>query len=171
MLCVLLIGDLFNPKKGPGFFSVYCFRKPQLNQRATGRKCPSCKNPLRDSWPKPLCRSCIADLVREESTQECKDLLSSVRKELAETLGTVRSLVEKKGQSSSQEQSSQSSLPPSTSRPVESESEDERGSVPPSTVYSEDEEARSSRYKLSLEEVDELLKAIYTTLEIQEGRP
>lgn len=113
------------------------------------------------------------DLVKEESSQECKELLSSVRKELAEALGTVRSLV-KHGQSSSQEQSSHSSFPQSTSRQVESESEEERESIPPSTIDSEEEEveeeSRSSRYKLSLEEVDELLKAIYTTLEIQEEK-
>ncbi|XP_073480059.1 uncharacterized protein [Aquarana catesbeiana] len=33
------------------------------SERATGRKCPSCKNPLKDFWPKPVCKSCIAGLV------------------------------------------------------------------------------------------------------------
>lgn len=51
---------------------------------------------LSDLWQKPMCKSCIADLVEEETPQECKDLFSSVI-ELTDSLSSVRSLLVKNG--------------------------------------------------------------------------
>lgn len=53
-----------------------------------------------------------------------------------------------------------------------SDSEDEKGSVSPGSEEEEDEEkeASSSRYRLSFEEVDDLLKTIHTTLNIKEDK-
>lgn len=57
---------------------------------------------------------------------------------------------------------------------MESESEEERKSIPPSMLDSEEDdkekEIRASCNKLTLEEVDDLLKPVYTTLDIQEEK-
>lgn len=104
--------------------------------------------------------------------QECNELFSSIRKKLAETLGTVCSLLQEQG--SGQGQSSHSNPLPSILKSVKSESEEKRESIPLSTLDSNEEEGeeeiRASRYKLTLEEVDDLLKVVYTTLDIQEEK-
>lgn len=120
-----------------------------------------------------MCRTCIADLVEEETLQQCKDLFSSVR-ELMDTLSSVRSsLVKNPAAQTDSQQSTLSSPLPSTSKAVEvSDSEDASTLIPLMDSDKEGEEAdlRTSRYKPSLEEVDDLLKAIYMTLGIQEEK-
>ena len=124
---------------------------------------------------KPLCKACIADLVKEESSQQNNEFISSF-KELTDTLSSVRSLLSRTPQvlSDSQQTGGTSSQPSTSKSAVSSDSEDEGESALCSIRDSEEEEkeevASSSRYKLSLEEVDELLKAIYTTLEIAEEK-
>lgn len=119
-----------------------------------------------------MCRTCVAELVVEETSQECTDLFSSVR-ELTNSLSLVRSLLVKSLASQAGPKQPPSTPRPSTSRAVVStDSGDEGTNTLPSLKDSDEEEEDSwaSRYKLSLEEVDDLLKVIYMTLEIQEER-
>lgn len=141
------------------------------------RKCPSCKGLLRDSWPKVLCKSCITDIVKEETAPaspaaQQSELLSSFRKELADTFESFRSYLDRRPTAhSSVVPHSQSSV--SASRGG-SDSEEEESNI----LLNSEEEAEevneasspSSRYKLSLEEVDDLLRTIHTTLNITEDK-
>ncbi|XP_073464402.1 bifunctional coenzyme A synthase isoform X3 [Aquarana catesbeiana] len=75
--------------------------KTKHSSPPTKRKCPSCKKEIGESWIKVLCRSCIADLVKEETTPATPatqqgELLSSFRKELANTFETFRSYLDKR---------------------------------------------------------------------------
>lgn len=95
-------------------------------------------------------------------------------RELTNTLSSVRSsLVKNLAAHTDTQQSTLSSPLPSTSKAAEvSDSEEEGASTLLSLKGSDKEEddSKTSRYKLSLEEVDDPLKAIYTTLEIQEEK-
>lgn len=140
-----------------------------------------------ESWSKPLCRDCIEGLVREQSGEQSSDLAASV-KELSNTVQTFKTLFaslqlpQPQVVSPPAQQSVPQSLMDAPSGSGENpggarfevEEEPDSGSSDPQGE-SEGEEAegestRSSRYKLSLEEVEELLGAIHTTLGIQEER-
>ncbi|XP_077319390.1 uncharacterized protein LOC143941218 isoform X2 [Lithobates pipiens] len=151
------------------------FQEKSLGKARPGqRKCPSCKTPLRDSWQKAMCRNCIRELMEEETSQQYKDLFSSV-KELTNSLSSVRSILVQNPPAQTEPQNLPPSPRASSSRQVETEeSGDEGGSTLISFRDSEEEEeeedSRGSKFKLSLEEVDDILKAIYTTLKIQEEK-
>lgn len=136
------------------------------------RKCPSCKSKLPEGWKKTLCQACIDLLVKEDASSACSDLIASVKKELDATIQSFRSSLANPSLSQpTTSQSSQGSLivpvmeteaspTPEGHSPSQSEDSDE----------GEEGENLPSRFKLSLEQVDGLLKAIYTTLGLEEER-
>lgn len=120
------------------------------------------------NWKNALCSTCIASLVKEESASVCDDLVASVKKELYATIQSFRdSLVNPAASQPSTSESSQVSLsvPENLSEGPSTRSQ----SPAPSNDGSEEEEgegaeAAPSNFKLSLEEVDGLLRAIHVTL-------
>ena len=118
-----------------------------------------------------MCKSCIKDLVEEETSQQYKVLFSSVQ-ELASSLNSVKSMLVQTPAVQAEPQHLPPSPKASTSRSEVVDSGDEGTSTLRSLRDSDEEEEegeyRNSRYKVSLDEVDDLLEAIYTTLDIQE---
>ena len=162
------------------FACVFQKTDKDKNTHSTKKRCPSCKVTLRESWKKAICSDCIDKLVQEH-TAEQSDLASSV-KELSNTFGSFKTFFENfqipQLQSAPPVQATTlvPGVRPSTSagpsRVPSEELEEEPDSAVSGSQESE-EEAREgdsrkpSRYKLSLEDVDHLLEAIYATLGIQ----
>ena len=122
-----------------------------------------------------MCRSCIRNLVEEETSQQYKDLYSSVQ-EMASSLSSVKDILAQ-GPANQGEPQQPPPIPKvPASRQTDGDSGDEGTSTLTSLRGSDEEEqeeedsSKSSKFKLSLEEVDDLLKAIYTTLDIQEEK-
>lgn len=138
------------------------------------RKCAVCANKLSSSWSKAVCRTCIEGLVKDDPVASCQKMLTSVRDELASTFSSFRTLIDKLQTPAE----SPSSLKASVSTPQQAESEDSEAEVRSTRSSLEEsgsdteprdrESTRGSRFKLSVEDVDDLLKAIYTTLELKE---
>ena len=137
------------------------------------KKCAVCKNLLKGSWLKPLCRTCIAEVVKEEASTSApsgqpKESLSSFRKELENTFSSFRSFLEKRPVSQSAPRASTSSHGWEVSESEDEEPKNLSGSE--AEEGDEDKDPTPSRYRLSLEEVDDLLKTIHTTLNIKEDK-
>ncbi|PIO30776.1 hypothetical protein AB205_0160780, partial [Aquarana catesbeiana] len=139
------------------------------------KKWPSCRSTLGEYWGKVLCRVCIEGLVKEHSTEQSSDLAASV-KELSSTFESFKVLFE----------NFQPMQPPASPLPVQqdvapgplagpSASEGLPGGTReafkdhPDIASSDDsresdgekvngESTRTSRYKLSLEEVSKRRK-------------
>ncbi|PIO34739.1 hypothetical protein AB205_0089000 [Aquarana catesbeiana] len=126
------------------------------------------------SWRKAVCRTCIEGLVKDDPVASCQKMLTSVRDELASTFSSFRTLIDKLQTPAE----SPSSLKASVSTPQQAESEDSKAEVRSTrssleesgsdTELRDRESTRGSRFKLSVEDVDDLLKAICTTLELKE---
>lgn len=122
-----------------------------------------------------LCQSCILGLLKEESASAYGGLVTSLKEELISTFQTFRSvLAEVKSP-----QLQQVSVAPSTMvtiLPGKGEYEAGSGYSLPMTGSSDEEDplegtfTGSSRFKLTLEEVDELHVAIYDILDIKEEK-
>ncbi|XP_073476117.1 lamina-associated polypeptide 2, isoforms alpha/zeta-like [Aquarana catesbeiana] len=129
-----------------------------------------------ENWKKVLCSTCITSLVKEESASVCDDLVASVKKELYATIQTFRdSLVNPAASQPSTSEASQGSISfPMVEALPEGPSIREEQSPTPSVKDSEEEgeeaEVAPSKFKLSLEEVDGLLKAIHVTLGLSEEK-
>lgn len=136
------------------------------------KRCPSCKIKLNEGWKKALCQACIDSLVREETTSACSDLIASAKKELDATIQSFRSSLTYP--SASQPTTSQSSQGSLLVPAVEAEMGPlNREGLSPSHSNESNEDSdelenMSSKYKLSLDQVDGLLKAIYATLGLEE---
>lgn len=137
------------------------------------KKCAVCGTKLGPNWEKPLCPDCVNSLVRDDSVASCHNILSSVKDKLASTFQSFKGMMDRmQGPSPSLVRAA--SLP-SLSEPSQ-EAEEDRvrpRSLASSQVDSasdsegEDDSSRVFRYKLSLDDVGDLLKAIYDTLEIR----
>ena len=144
------------------------------NTHSSKRKCPQCKATLRDSWKKAICSDCINQLVQEHNSEHT-ELASSV-KELANTFDSFKTFFEgfQQLQSASPSITTAVQIPSNRAGPSNTPTEeaDEEPDNAVSGSQESDEEAQEgdsrkpSRYKLSLEDVDHLLGAIYTTLGI-----
>ncbi|PIO24885.1 hypothetical protein AB205_0183080, partial [Aquarana catesbeiana] len=124
------------------------------------KRCASCKAALREALTKLLWKTCKADLVREEtSTKEPSvqpgEMLTYFWKELEDMFQSFHSYLDKRPVAQSAESSPPSAHTSSTARRVVSESEEEE----------KDESSGSDG-----EKVEDLLKTIYTTLNIKEDK-
>lgn len=170
--------------------SLFLFQKATEKSKSphgSKKKCPSCRVSMGESWTKALCKECIDGLVREQAAEQGTDLAASV-KELSSTFQSFKALF-----SSFQLPQAQSSPLPVqqsvTPSPVDTPSvsgerpggsrveiEEEPDSTASDSQRESDveevdgESTKTSRYKLSLDEVEELLGAIHTTLGIQEEK-
>ena len=145
--------------------------------QAPKRKCAVCGEKLGSSWKKPLCAECIASLVKDDSTAECHKVLTSVRDELASTFSSFRGMMDRVQMPSPIYKASSAPSLAATPGVFEQEEEEAGGSTrsqassqmdSASGSEVEEDSSRGARYKLSLEDVGELLNAIYETLEIRE---
>lgn len=68
----------------PLFFFLLLGCRLNISVQPVKKRCPACKAKLGESWSKILC-SCIADLVKKESSSACTDLLTSIKNELCAT--------------------------------------------------------------------------------------
>lgn len=97
---------------------------------------------LKESWAKVLCKECITDLVKEETTPSApvvqQDLLSSFRKDLADTFESFKSYLDKRPATGSSVPRSQSSV---SAYRGDSDSEEENRSV----ATESEEEAEEER--------------------------
>ncbi|PIO16382.1 hypothetical protein AB205_0165150, partial [Aquarana catesbeiana] len=139
------------------------------------KRCPSCRAKMGENWKKILCSTCITSLVKEESASVCDDLVASVKKELYATIQTFRdSLVNPAASQPSTSEASQGSISFTMVEALpEGPSIREEQSPTPSVKDSEEEgeeaEVAPSKFKLYLEEVAGLLKAIHVTLGLRNG--
>lgn len=121
-----------------------------------------------------MCRACIAKLVKDDPTVSSQKMLTSVRDELKSTISSFKTLVEK--MQAPVQPSTPAQAPPSLNDPVgleeEVSSSHSSGGEQEGSGSGEEHKGNdshdSSNCKLSLEDVDNLLKAVYTTLEIEE---
>ena len=149
----------------------------QRESHSSKRRCASCKATLRDSWRKAICSDCINQLVQEQNRTENKQLASSV-KELSNSFESLKTLFEgfqiPQPQSASPSTSTVTRIPSTCAGPSITPREEEEeepdnavsGSQESEGEAQEGDSRKPSRYKLSLEDVDHLLGAIYTTLGI-----
>ena len=133
-----------------------------------------CGTKLSSNWDKPLCPDCVNSLVKESSLTTCNQMLSSFKDEMASTFQSFKGLIDRM-------QAPATSLTRASSTPslqIQEEEEEIRDRTPRSVVSSqagsasesegEEDSSRAARYKLSLDDVGDLLNAIYDTLDIQE---
>lgn len=84
-----------------GIFQTKSKEKSEHVSPPPKKQCASCRAALREAWTEPLCKTCIAYLVREEtSTKEPSvqpsEMLTSFRKELEDTFQSFRSYLDKR---------------------------------------------------------------------------
>ena len=124
-----------------------------------------------ESWKKPWCKACIAALVQKESASVREELMASVKDELLATFQTMRESLAPVtiSQPSTSQSSQETGWAP---RPSDNEGSRESQPQAPSSEDSENEEEieSPSKFKLSLEDVDGLLRAIYATLGLSEEK-
>ena len=186
-----MLGDTFSsPARGDGVFfcglgylwgHLICVFQAKTQVKAQSqphkRKCAVCGNKLSSTWGKAVCRTCIDGLVKDDPVTSCQKMLTSVRDELASTFGSFRELIDKM-QVPQQGTSSKRKASVVSTPQVSVESEDSEAEAKSTHSSQEDSgsdtepkdrvSSKGSRFKLSLEDVDNLLKAIYTTLEMEE---
>ena len=169
-------------------FSFLCFllqKSTEKSDHSSKRRCPSCRTSLRETWDKVLCRHCIEDLVKEKDAERGSELAATV-KELSSTFQSFKDLFAGFQLPQSSPSPAQQAIPPSLmalpsgSRENpgdlrEDVEEEQDSAASDSQKESEGEgkegkSSRNSRYKLSLEEVDDLLGAIHATLGISEEK-
>lgn len=157
------------------FFSfVIFFWQAKSSEPAIKKRCPSCKAKLLEGWKKTLCQICIDSLVKEEASSACSDIIASVKKELDATIQAFRSslVTPALSQATTSDPSQDSHLTPTVE--AEAGPTTQKGHSPSYSGEEEEEEEEEadapSRYKLSLEQVDSLLKAIYATLGMEEEK-
>ncbi|XP_068089124.1 lamina-associated polypeptide 2-like [Hyperolius riggenbachi] len=147
------------------------------------RSCILCNKPLQQHWPKASCQKCISSIINEDNTASCKDFMFTMRQEMVETFKAFR---ESLPTTSAQDQQSVRPVKPkkatSKSPRIIYSSEEEQDShhdtgEPESksseelSDYEDPEDAfKSSRFKFASEETEELLKAIYSTLDIPQKK-
>ena len=125
-----------------------------------------------EDWKKPWCKACIAAVVQEESASIREELVSSVKNELLASFQSVRgSLASTPSTQPSTSQSSQEVVVLSSGPSVFEEVSLGQPQDPSSGESETEEETGSpAKFKLSLEEVDNLLIAIYATLGLGEEK-
>ncbi|PIN97262.1 hypothetical protein AB205_0124080, partial [Aquarana catesbeiana] len=164
-------------------------RKPMLRQRSAMPAPAIPRVTLGEAWTKMLCKNCIDALVNERASEQETGLAASV-KELSSTFQSFKTPFEGLQFPANPSPASQSTTPPlaqgsASSQPMATASAEETpgpsreeareepdsatsGSQDESEGENQDGESRRpSRYKLSLDEVEELLGSVYTTLGIQ----
>ena len=159
--------------------------KTGSGRHSSKRKCASCRDVLPETWTKVLCRDCIQSLVRENELEQESGLAASV-KELSSTFSSFKSLFERLQPlavptlvtTQPQAQGPAPVIPIAAAMADVSAGPSQEEQVPPDSATSDSQEGsdgedqdgesrKPSRYKLSLDEVEDLLGAVYTTLGIQ----
>ena len=113
---------------------MFLQEKLKINKTPTQRKCASCKNSLRDTWQKAMCRTCIGELMEEETSQQYKDLFSS------QVLSSVKSMLVQSPAVQTEPQQSPPSPKASTSKSDIGDSGDEGTSTLRSVRDSDEEQ-------------------------------
>ena len=163
----------------------FCVFQKSTEKTAHKRKCPSCNYYLRDTWEKVLCRRCIEGLVKESEAEQGSELAASM-KELSSTFQGFKDMFANFQLPQSSSSAAQQLIPPilealpsgSRGNPedIRESAEEEHDSEASNSQKESDSERRqgrtpkASRYKLSLEEVEDLLQTIHTTLGIVEEK-
>ncbi|PIO30899.1 hypothetical protein AB205_0101980, partial [Aquarana catesbeiana] len=143
------------------------------------KKCPNCGNKLSSGSNKALCKQRIAGLLKTEADSPLAKLLGSFKDEMESTFKSLRELIADVSTSASTSKAAAIPSSPCLTAPSSGEPRTAREHSPvlvspeSSDTDSDQEEDqvvanKAAKYKLSLEEVDELLSAIYDTLEIDE---
>lgn len=132
---------------------------------------PFMQSEITEGWKKTLCQICIDCLVKEEASSTSSYLTASV-KELDATIQPFRSSLTNPSLSQpSTAKSSQGSLfVPVVEAEVGRPTQEGNSSLHFKEDSEEGMEDAPSKCKLSLEQVDGLLKAIYATLGLEEER-
>ncbi|PIO24691.1 hypothetical protein AB205_0000360, partial [Aquarana catesbeiana] len=164
-------------------------QKPMLRQCSAMPAPAIPRATLGEAWKKVLCKGCIDALVNERASEQETGLAASV-KELSSTFQSFKTLFEGLQLPATPSPASQSTTPPlaqgfASSQPratasaeeTAGPSREEAREEPDSATSSSQDESegenwdgesrRPSRYKLSLDEVEDILGAVYTTLGIQ----
>ncbi|XP_040297387.1 uncharacterized protein LOC121008757 [Bufo bufo] len=126
-----------------------------------GRECAVCKKKLASSWSKMLCQHCANKVVEEESPSLLQNIKEIVKSEVSDSIKMFKKC-----------------LPPSTAgkqgdsniiSDSESSEESEQGEILDSSSSSLDE-VSSGRPLFPHEDTDSLLKAIRTTIKVDESK-
>lgn len=151
------------------------------------KRCGNCNDRLPPEHPKPFCFKCIQKLTGKETSQIMKEFLT-VQTEMLSTLKSFQATLKPRDSEahSSKDASSQESSTSSRryraevlKYPLPHDSEEECDLEVPNQEFSDEgvvdsqeedgrEESRSSRHIFSADDMEDLLKAIYASEEIQE---
>ncbi|XP_072006316.1 uncharacterized protein [Engystomops pustulosus] len=137
--------------------------RPEKSDKTRTRKCNMCNHSMPDSYKKPICKVCIDNFMREEKTSFLDELKGFIEEKVVSSIAaaTSRAPPYKKPR-----------LEPGSS-PSEAGSDSETPSC--SIIETEDSlnpqdfiKSAESRHLFPIDELDNLLKAIRQTLEIED---
>ncbi|XP_068091949.1 uncharacterized protein [Hyperolius riggenbachi] len=158
------------------------------------RSCLVCKVVLPTSWTKASCQGCITKLINEENTASCKEFMTTMRHEMVETFRAFREnlptgsapVVPPVAVIPKENPKPRKALVKTTRRLISSDEEEEeeiQDVLPGGQVNRDlsqddmsdqsdtDEKLMFSRFRFPVEETDELVRAIHTTLNINQTTP
>ncbi|XP_068090696.1 uncharacterized protein [Hyperolius riggenbachi] len=156
------------------------------------RSCLVCKVVLPTSWTKASCQGCITKLINEENTASCKEFMTTMRHEMVETFRAFREnlptgsapVVPPVAVIPKENPKPRKALVKTTRCLISSDEEEEIQDVLPggqvnrelsqddmSDQSDTDEKLMFSRFRFPVEETDELVRAIHTTLNINQTTP
>ncbi|PIO27098.1 hypothetical protein AB205_0108830 [Aquarana catesbeiana] len=162
---------------GPNTTTSQAKTQDKAQAQPPKRKCVVCGNKLSSSWSKAVCRTCIDSLVKDDPVVSCQKMLTSVRDELTSMFSLFKTLIDKIKVPSEGPSPVRTSAGPSAPQQSAESEDSEAGSTHSSPEESgsdtgprDRESTKGLRYELTLEDVDDLLRAIYMTFDIEEEK-